>query len=141
MPIRNAEATWNGKLKDGKGTLKSESGAVEGAYSFSSRFEQGKGTNPEELIGAAHAGCFSMAFSLLLEQAGYNPERIHTRAKVHIDKKGEGFKITLIELNTNAVVPDIDEETFQAQAKAAKNDCPVSQALKGIEIKLTASLE
>ena len=82
-----------------------------------------------------------MAFSGLLEQAGYNPERIHTRAKVHIEQRGEGFKITLIELNTSAVVPGIDEETFLTQAKAAKNDCPVSQALKGIEIKLTASLE
>lgn len=140
MPIRRAEAIWEGNLNKGKGRLKLGSGAFEGNYSFASRFEQGPGTNPEELIGAAHAGCFSMFLSMLLDQAGYVPERIHTTARVHIDKTGEGFKITTIELETEGKVPGIDEKTFNEKAEAAKKGCPVSVALAGTEIKLHARL-
>jgi osmotically inducible protein OsmC len=141
MPTRHAEAQWNGKLIDGKGTMKFGSGAYEGSYSFASRFENGEGTNPEELIGAAHAGCFSMAFSLLLEKAGYPPNQVQTRADVKLEKVGDGFKITHIELQTEADVPGIDAETFQKQAQAAKEGCPVSQALAGTEISLKAHLK
>jgi osmotically inducible protein OsmC len=140
MPVRNAEAVWEGGLMKGKGKMKLGSGAFEGAYSFASRFEEGTGTNPEELIGAAHAGCFSMALSLFLERAGHVPERIHTSARVHIDKAGEGFRITTIELQTEAKVPGIDEKKFLEQAEAAKKGCPVSQALAGADIKLEAKL-
>ena len=140
MPVRRAEAVWEGNLMKGKGKMKLGSGAFEGAYSFASRFEEGTGTNPEELIGAAHAGCFSMALSLFLERAGHVPESIQTKAKVHIDKAGEGFRITTIELQTEAKVPGIDEKTFLAQAEAAKKGCPVSQALTGVDIKLHATL-
>ena len=140
MPVRNAEAVWEGNLLKGKGKMKLGSGAFEGAYSFSSRFENGLGTNPEELIGAAHAGCFSMALSFMLEQAGYTPERVHTTAKVHIDKVGEGFKITVIELETQGRIPGINEKTFLEKAEAAKKGCPVSQALSGTEIRLKAML-
>jgi len=140
MPVRNAEAVWEGNLLKGKGKMKLGSGAFEGAYSFSSRFENGLGTNPEELIGAAHAGCFSMALSFMLEQAGYTPERVHTTAKVHVDKVGDGFKITVIELETRGKIPGIDEKTFLEKAEAAKKGCPVSQALSGTEIRLKATL-
>src|ERR1700733_12879844 len=117
MPVRNADATWNGDLKGGKGTVKLGSGAYEGQYSFSSRFESGTGTNPEELIGAAHAGCYSMALSAGLGKAGFNPKRIHTTAKVHLEKVGDGFKITKIQLQTEAEVPGIDDKTFQDHAE------------------------
>lgn len=140
MPVREAEAVWDGNLLKGKGKMKFGSGAFEGAYSFASRFESGAGTNPEELIGAAHAGCFSMAFSLFLEKAGFSPGHIQTKAKVHIDKVGEGFKITLIELYTEAKVPGIDERKFLELAEATKKGCPVSVALSGTEIKLQAKL-
>lgn len=140
MPIRHAAAEWNGTLKQGKGTMRTGSGACAGEYSFASRFEEGAGTNPDELIGAAHAGCFSMALSGLIEQAGYRPDRIATRAKVHIEKKGEGFRISRIDLETEARVPEMDEKTFLAQAEAAKNGCPVSQALTGTDISLRARL-
>ena len=140
MPVRSAEAVWEGNLVKGKGKMKLGSGAFEGAYSFSSRFENGLGTNPEELIGAAHAGCFSMALSFILEQAGYTPERVQTTAKVHIDKVGDGFKITVIELETQGKIPGIDEKTFIEKAETAKKGCPVSQALSGTEIRLKATL-
>ncbi len=140
MPVRNAEARWDGKLRDGKGTMKFGSGAYEGQYSFASRFENGTGTNPEELVGAAHAGCFSMAFSSALDKAGFPPESIQTKAQVHLEKVGEGFKITLIELSTEARVPKIDEKTFQETAEGAKKGCPVSQALAATEISLKAKL-
>ena len=140
MPVRNAEAVWEGNLLKGKGKMKLGSGAFEGAYSFSSRFENGLGTNPEELIGAAHAGCFSMALSFMLEQAGYTPERVHTTAKVHVDKVEDGFKITVIELETQGKIPGIDEKTFLENAETAKKGCPVSQALSGTEIRLKATL-
>lgn len=140
MPVRQAEATWEGNLKEGKGTVAFGKGAFEGAYSFSSRFEEGTGTNPEELIGAAHAGCFSMALSGRLSQAGFEPRRIHTTAHVHIEKVGEGFKITRIVLETEAEVPGIEAQAFLDQAEAAKSGCPVSQALTGVEITLDARL-
>lgn len=138
MPIRKAEAVWEGGLKNGRGMMKF--GAFEGPYSFSSRFEEGAGTNPEELIGAAHAGCFSMALSLMLEQAGYKPERIHTTARVHIDKADGGFRITMVELETEAAIPGIDHKKFLEQAEAAKRGCPVSKALAGTDISLRAKL-
>ncbi len=138
---RKAAAIWKGSIKEGKGAVKTESGLLEAPYSFSSRFEEGKGTNPEELIGAAHAGCFSMALSLMLGEAGYEPEEISTSAEVNIEKKGDGFAITGIKLRTEAVVPDIDEKAFLEHAEAAKSGCPVSQALGGTKISLEARLK
>jgi osmotically inducible protein OsmC len=139
MAVRNASAVWEGTLKNGSGRMKF--GTFEGPYSFSSRFESGQGTNPEELIGAAHSGCFSMALSARLEKAGYNSKSISTSARVHLDKVGDGFKITVIELNTEAEVPGIDERKFLEEAEAAKKGCPVSQALTGVEVKLQAKLK
>ena len=140
MPVRKAEAEWKGSLREGSGKVKLGSGAFEGAYSFASRFESGKGTNPEELIGAAHAGCFSMALSAGLGRAGFQPTRVHTTAAVHIDKVGEAFEITKIELDCEAQVPNISDSDFQGQATAAKEGCPVSKALKGTQISLKARL-
>jgi osmotically inducible protein OsmC len=140
MPARKASAVWEGDLKAGKGKMRLGSGAYEGPYSFASRFEEGKGTNPEELIGAAHAGCFSMALSAGLGKAGFTPKRIQTEASVHLEKVAEGFKISRIELRTVGEVPNIDEKTFREQAEAAKKGCPVSKALAGVEISLDATL-
>lgn len=140
MPTRSAKARWEGNLKNGNGFLKLGSRAFEGIYSFDSRFETGTGTNPEELIGAAHAGCYSMALSMLLENAGHPPRSIETQADVRLDKVEEGFRITGIELQTEADVPGIDPQEFQKQAEAAKDGCPVSQALAGTEIRLQAKL-
>jgi lipoyl-dependent peroxiredoxin len=144
MPIRKANAVWEGSLKEGQGRVSLGSGAFEGRYSFGSRFEEAGGTkggtNPEELIGAAHAGCFSMALSAGLGRAGFSPESVATSAKVHLEKVGEGFKITRIELDNESRVPGIDDATFQEQARKAKEGCPVSQALGGVEITLTARL-
>jgi lipoyl-dependent peroxiredoxin len=140
MPTRKAHAVWEGDLKGGKGSMKFGSGAFEGAYSFSSRFEEGTGTNPEELIGAAHAGCFSMAFSGALAKAGHTAKKISTEAKVHLEKVGEGFSITKVVLTTNADVPGIEEKEFNEIAEGAKKNCPVSRALGGVEIELNASL-
>jgi osmotically inducible protein OsmC len=140
MPVRQGEAIWKGNLREGKGTVKFGKGAFEGPYSFTSRFEEGPGTNPEELIGAAHAGCFSMALSGRLSQAGFEPKQIHTTAHVHVEKVGEGFKITRIVLETEAEVPGIDAKAFLDQAEGAKSGCPVSQALTGVEITLKARL-
>jgi osmotically inducible protein OsmC len=140
MPTRNAEATWEGDLKSGKGNMKLAGGAYNGAYSFASRFEHGQGTNPEELIAAAHAGCFSMALSHGLAQAGFTPRRVHTVAKVHLEKTAEGFGIPRIDLETDADVPGISEEVFKQQAETAKKNCPVSKLLKGAEISLNARL-
>ncbi len=140
MPVRKAEAEWNGSLREGSGRVKLGSGAFEGTYSFGSRFENAKGTNPEELIGAAHAGCFSMALAAGLGRAGFQPTRVHTTASVHIDKVGEGFEITKIELDCEANVPGIDENAFHAQANAAKEGCPVSKALKATNITMKARL-
>ena len=140
MSVRNAEAVWEGNLREGKGTLKLGSGAFEGAYSFSSRFEEGKGTNPEELIGAAHAGCFSMALSSDLGKLGFTPQRINTKAQVTLGKVADKTRITLIHLETEAKVPGISAEKFLEVAEAAKLGCPVSAALTGVEITLTARL-
>lgn len=140
MPIRSSNAVWEGTLKQGKGRMTVGDGVYEGPYSFVSRFENGRGTNPEELIAAAHAGCFSMALAFGLEQAGYSPEQVKTVAHVNLDKVGEGFQITSIDLNTEAKVPGIDEKEFLKQAEAAKSGCPVSQALKGPQITLQAKL-
>ena len=140
MPTRKANAVWEGGLKDGHGTMKMGSGAYEGAYSFASRFESGKGTNPEELIAAAHAGCFSMALSAALGKAGFTPKRIQTQADVQLEKVGEGFRITAVHLTTQAEIPEIKESVFLEHAEGAKRDCPVSRALTGTTISLSAKL-
>ena len=140
MALRTSSAVWEGDLKSGKGKMKLGSGAYEGAYSFASRFESGTGTNPEELIGAAHAGCFSMAFSHILASKGFPPKRVSTQAKVSLEKVGDGFKITSIGLQTEADVPGIDEKTFLEHAESAKKNCPLSQALAGTKINLEAKL-
>ncbi len=142
MPTRSAEATWTGDLQSGKGTMKVESGAYEGAYSFHTRFEDGSGSNPEELIGAAHAGCFSMALSNILAEAGHDPQRVHTTADVTLQmREDSGPTITKIHLTTEAQVPGLDTDTFQKHAEAAKAGCPVSKALVGPEITLDATLQ
>ncbi len=140
MPVRKAEARWEGGLKGGRGTVRLGSGAFEGAYSFTSRFEEGMGTNPEELIAAAHAGCYSMAFSADLERAGFPPTSVETTAKVRFEKLDVGWRITGIMLVSRAVVPGIDEEMFMEVAQGAKTGCPISNALKAIEITLDAKL-
>jgi osmotically inducible protein OsmC len=140
MPMRTAIAEWRGKLQDGEGKLELGSGAFEGRYSFSSRFEEGLGTKPEELLGAAHAACFSMALAASLARSGYDPKRVHTTAKVNLGRVGEGFQITSIELQAEAEVPDIDESKFNELAEAAKQNCPVSKALTGTHIGLQARL-
>lgn len=140
MPVRSANANWEGDLKSGRGSMKLGGGAYDGAYSFSSRFEDGKGTNPEELIAAAHAGCFSMALSHMLAQAGHPPKRVETTAKVHLEKQGEGFAIPRIELDTQAEVPGLDEASFRQHAENAKANCPVSRVLAGAQISLNAKL-
>ncbi len=137
MAIRNASAIWNGTLKEGSGTMKLGSGAFEGAFSHASRFADGTGTNPEELIGAAHAGCFSMFLSALLTKAGFAPTQIRTSAKVHL---GDGPTVTLIELTTEAEVPNIDETVFQENVTAAKQNCPISKALASVELSVVATL-
>jgi lipoyl-dependent peroxiredoxin len=136
MPTRKAEATWNGSLKEGNGNFSGASGAIKGNYSFGTRFEQSPGTNPEELIAAAHAACFSMALAAGLGKAGHNPKRVHTTADVTIDKVGEGFGITKIVLRTEGEVPGIDEKTFKEFAEKTKTGCPVSGALKAVPIEL-----
>ena len=138
--IRTSKAQWNGSLKDGKGTVSLGSGAYDGQYSFSSRFESGTGTNPEELVAAAHAGCFSMALSAGLGKAGITPNRISTEAKVNFEKVGDGFSITRIDLVTEGDVPGIDEATFVKHAEDAKKGCPISRALGAVEITLNAKL-
>ncbi|MFW6138317.1 MAG: OsmC family protein [Spirochaetota bacterium] len=140
MPVRHAHALWEGTLAKGKGKIGLGSGSFEGPYSFGSRFEEAPGTNPEELIGAAHAGCFSMALAHELTQKGYAPRQIRTYADVTLVKEDGGFKITSVELSTEAQVPDIDEEAFLDFAGGAKDNCPVSKALAGTEIKLKARL-
>jgi len=140
MLVRKSTAVWQGSLKDGKGRMSLGSGAFDGAYSFGSRFENGAGTNPEELIGAAHAGCFSMALSGVLTQAGFPPREVATEARVALDKGPEGFSIMRSDLITEADVPGIDAGLFARLAEEAKKGCPVSRALKGVEISLQAKL-
>lgn len=137
MAIRTSSAEWKGTLKEGAGTMRLGSGAYEGPFSFISRFEEGPGTNPEELIGAAQAGCFSMFLSALLSKEGFAPGFIRTTASVHL---GEGPTITLIELHCEAHVPGITEQLFAQLAEKAKKNCPVSKALAGPEIRLEAVL-
>jgi lipoyl-dependent peroxiredoxin len=141
MPARTADARWEGGLKEGSGTMRFGSGAFEGQYSFTSRFEEGPGTNPEELIAAAHAGCFSMALSSGLEKAGHVATSVETTAKVNLEKGDSGFRIVRIDLQTNATVPGISEADFQEQAETAKKNCPVSQLVTGAEVTLDATLK
>jgi osmotically inducible protein OsmC len=140
MAIRTANAKWGGALKDGSGTMALGSGAFQGQYSFSSRFEEGGGTNPEELVGAAHAGCFSMAFANILAQAGHEPRRIETTARVHFEPVEGGFGITHIEFSTEGEVEGIGDEEFQGHAEEAKQSCPVSKAPGAVEIMRDARL-
>ena len=138
MVVRTSTAEWRGRVPDGSGTVSLGSGAFEGAYSYGSRFEDQAGTNPEELLGAAHASCFTMALSLLLTQAGFSATRIKTMAKVEIARLTDGFAITGIELVTEGEVPGLDATTFAAHAQDAKPTCPVSKALAGGDITLTS---
>jgi lipoyl-dependent peroxiredoxin len=141
MPTRKAEAEWKGNLAQGNGMLKVGSGAFAGPYSFKSRFEEGEAaTNPEELLGAAHAGCFTMALTAQLSRAGITPTRIHTEARVKLEKVGEAFTITEIALETEAEVPNVDDATFQKYALDAKQNCPLSKALASTTILMTAKL-
>ncbi|MFW5953086.1 MAG: OsmC family protein [Candidatus Natronoplasma sp.] len=141
MVKRKANSEWKGKLKDGEGNMKFGSGAFEGQYSFLSRFKEGKGTNPEELIAAAHSGCFSMALAASLGEEGYDPESVQTEAVVDLQKVDGDFKITTIHLKNHSKVPEIDEEVFQEIAQEAKKNCPVSKALASIDIELAAELK
>ena len=142
MAVRTANAEWKGSLQGGEGTMEMQSGAYQGNYSFSSRFEEGAGTNPEELIAAAHAGCFSMALSGILADQGSEPESIRTEGRVQILKEGDGFAIKRIDLVTTARVPGIDEDAFQQAVQDAKDGCPVSKALAAVDtITVQATLE
>ncbi len=140
MPVRKAQAIWQGDLKSGSGSISLPSGAFNGKYSFGTRFEETPGTNPEELIAAAHASCFSMALSHALATAGHTPKRVSTTAAVTLDKVADGFGITKIVLTTEGEVPGIDEKTFIAEAQKAKAGCPVSKALAATNIELVAKL-
>ena len=140
MPTRKAHARWRGSLKEGKGQVDFGNGTFAGAYSFASRFTEESGTNPEELLGAAHASCFAMALSLVLGQEGFKPEYIDATAHVTVAPRDGGFKITKSHLVCQAMVPGIDEATFLGHAQAAKTKCPVSEALAGTEITLEARL-
>ncbi len=141
MPERKTDAQWKGSLKDGSGTMRFGSGAFSGKYSFASRMENGTGTNPEELIGAAEAGCFSMAFANALSEAGHVPQEINTSAVVHFERAEKGWTITKIELSTEGVVPGIAAKRFEEIAQGAKQNCPVSRALTGSQISLHATLK
>src|ERR1041384_1235283 len=141
MPIHSASARWGGNLVEGSGTMKTGKGGFQGNYSFKSRFEEGEGTNPEELIGAAHAGCFSMAFSKGLADAGFTPTSAETTAKGHLAKGDAGFGVSRLDLETVGAVPGLDEGTFQKIAEGAKENCPISKLLSpGAQITLNASL-
>jgi osmotically inducible protein OsmC len=139
MPTRIATATWEGGLKNGKGSFQGQTG-LSGAYTFASRFENGAGSNPEELLAAAQAACFSMAFALGLERAGKPPQRVETKAACTIALEDDGFKITKMNLEVNAEVAGLDDATFQRLAETAKQQCPVSVALAGVNIHLEARL-
>lgn len=140
MPKRKAEASWNGDLEKGTGNMAFGSGAFKGAYSFKSRFKEGTGTNPEELIGAAHAGCYSMALAGELAEAGYDPETVTTNANVTLEMVDGDPAISTIELDVEANISKIEEDTFQKLAEGAKKNCPVSKALAGVNIELNAGL-
>ena len=141
MPVKSADAVWNGPLPTGKGHLKTQSGALDVDYGWKARSEDGvPGTNPEELIAAAHAGCFSMALSHILGAGGHTPTQINTKANVSFEKQGDGFAITGIALKTEATVPGLDEAGFKEAAEKAKAGCPVSKALAAVNITLDAKL-
>ena len=140
MPTRTADAEWNGDLQSGMGHMRVGSGAFEGAYDFRTRMGEAVGTNPEELIGAAHAGCFSMALAAQLGAAGFKPEKIKTHAQVHFAQVNGAWTIDRIDLTTVASVPGASDHDFQEQAEGAKKNCPVSRALAGVEIHLDARL-
>ena len=141
MPTRSASATWEGGLRGGNGSFKGQTG-LGGSYSFGSRFQDAIGSNPEELLAAAEAACFSMALSGGLEKAGFSPTSVETKADCTVEKVGEGFKITTMKLTTTATVPNLDDAQFQAIAQATKEGCPVSSALKGnVAIDLPATLK
>lgn len=142
MPVRHSSAVWNGILRSGSGKVTVGKGVFEGAYSFASRFEDGTGTNPEELIGAAHAACLSMALAAGLERAGTPAERVATKASVTIEKVGDAFRITKIRLEVRGRVPNLSAAAFKEAAEKAKDGCPVSNALKGnVALELDAALE
>ena len=138
MPVRHASATWHGSIQEGHGNM--QFGDYEGSFSVPSRFEDGEGTNPEEILGAAHAGCFSMALSDGLSAAGHPPNSVQTSAQVHIDKLESGWTVTRIHLVTEADVAGLEEEAFLEHAEKAKSNCPISRALTGVEITMEASL-
>lgn len=140
MPYRTAEAQWQGNLTEGKGRIKVQSATLDAPYDFRARTGDGKGTNPEELIGAAHAGCFTMQLSALLGTAGFTAENLRTTAKVHLEKQGAGFAIPKIELELTGTVPGLDAAGFQKHAETAKATCPVSKALAGTQITLTVKM-
>ena len=141
MPTRKASAVWEGGLKDGKGSLKGESGSLDGAYSFGSLFDEGTGTNPEELLAAAEAGCFSMALAAGLERNGTPAERVQTEAACTVEKVGDAFSITTIRLRTRARVPGLDRETFMDMVDDTRKNCVVSRALASVDIQVDAELE
>jgi osmotically inducible protein OsmC len=141
MATRHASAVWEGGLRGGTGRFDGESGAIGAAYSFGSRFTDEGGTNPEELLAAAEAACFSMALAAGLEKAGHAPTRVETKAACTVEKVGEGFEITSIRLRTTVVAPGIDDATFQQIAAGTKSGCPVSKALSAVDIQLEATLE
>lgn len=140
MPVRKAQAVWHGNIKDGHGQMSFGGGAFEGSYSTGSRFEEAEGTNPEELLGAAHAGCFSMALASALSSGGTPPNHIQTEAQVTIEKIDAGWTVTRVHLTTQADVPGIDPGDFQAAARKAKDNCPISRALGGVDISVEATL-
>lgn len=140
MPTRNARAAWEGGLRGGTGTFSGESGAIGGAYSFGSRFEQGRGSNPEELLAAAEAACFSMALSGALERAGASPTRVETSAACTVEKSEQGFTITTMRLRVRASAEQLDDETFQRVVQETKTGCPVSRALTGVTIEVEGEL-
>ena len=137
MSVRNASAVWNGTLKEGNGSMRAGSGAFDVAFTYATRFEESPGTNPEELVGAAQAGCFSMFLAAVLTDAGFPPVQIRTAAKVHLE---QGPRITLVELDTEAEVPNVDEKTFLEKVDLSKKNCPISLALTGPELRVTAHL-
>jgi len=140
MPTRTATATWEGGLKGGKGSFKGESGAISASYSFGSRFENGSGSNPEELLAAAEAACFSMALAVGLEQAGTPPTKIDTKAACTVEKQAAGFTITTMKLTVRASVPGVDKAAFQKAVQATRVGCPVSKALTGLKLDVEAEL-
>ncbi|HEX7072002.1 MAG TPA: OsmC family protein [Rhodothermales bacterium] len=141
MPIRKANAVWEGDLKNGKGRMAFGGGAFEGAYNFGSRFEEGPGTNPEELIAAAHAGCYSMALSNELAKAGFTPTRVATTANVHLEMLETGPTVTRIVLKADCEVPGIDQATFDEKVEFARTHCPISRLLKAAQIEVQATLK